>query len=91
MPIVVSHSILVLYAVDAELNFSHLGLNVVQTQLRLDLNAVAQWICSSRLCLNVVKCNAMLIGSQQSLSGKALTGFNWRYSYEVIAISRHSY
>jgi len=48
------------------LHFSHLDLNVVQTQLQLDLNAVAQWISSSRLCLNVVKSNGML-------SGKALT------------------
>ena len=73
LPSVVSHSILDLYADDAELHFSHPDLNVVQTQLQLDLNAVAQWINSSRLCLNVVKSNAMLIGSQQRLSGKALT------------------
>jgi len=41
--------------------------------LQLDLNTVAQWISSSCLCLNVVKSNAMLIGSKQRLSGKALT------------------
>jgi len=62
-----------LHSDDAELHFSHPDLNVVQTQLQLDLNAVAQWISSSCLCLNVVKSNAMLIGSQQRLSGKALT------------------
>jgi len=37
------------------------------------LDAVAQWISSSRLCLNVVKSNALLIGSQQRLSDKTLT------------------
>jgi len=72
VPSVVSHSILDLYADDAELYFSYPDLNVVQTQFQLDLNPVAQWIDSSRLRLNVVKSDAMLIGSQQRFSGKAL-------------------
>jgi len=73
LPSVVSHSILDSYVDDSELLFSHSDLSVVQTQLQLDLDAVAQWISSSRLCLNIVKSNALLIGSQQRLSGKTLT------------------
>jgi len=33
---------------------------------------VALWLCSSHLCLNVVKSNAMLIGSRQKISSKTL-------------------
>ena len=74
LPSVVSHSILDLYADDAELHFSHSDLSVVQTQLQLDLNAIVKWINSSRLCLNGVKSNVLLIGSQQRLSGKISIG-----------------
>ena len=88
LPSVVSHSILDLYADDAELHFSH----VVQSQL--DLNAVAQWISSSCLCLNVVKSTAMLIGRQQRLSGKTMTvsiGGTVLNQVQVSTISRRSY
>lgn len=37
-----------------------------------DLNAVALWLCSSQMCLYVVKFNAMLIGSRQRIMGKTL-------------------
>ena len=40
--------------------------------MQSDLDAVASWLCSSHLCLNVLKSNAMLIGSCQKISNKAL-------------------
>ena len=33
-----------------------------------DLDAVALWLCTSHLCVNVLKSNAMLIGSCQKIS-----------------------
>ena len=61
-----------LYADDAELHCSHPDLSMVETHVQSDLDAVASWLCSSRLCLNVLKSNAMLIGSRQKISNKAL-------------------
>ena len=40
--------------------------------MQSDLDAVASWPCSSHLRLNVLKSNAMLIGSRQKISNKAL-------------------
>ena len=69
LPIVVKYSILDLYADDAEL---HSDLGVVEVHVQSDLDAVALWLHSSQLCLNVVKSNAMLIGSYQRIAGKSL-------------------
>jgi len=57
---------------DAELHCSHSDLPVVENLLQSDLNAVACWLCSSQLSLNVVKSNSMLIGSQQRIANKSL-------------------
>jgi len=60
-----------LYADDSELHYSHSDLGVVEAQVQSDLDKVAWWMMSSsHLCLNVVKSTAMLIGSQQKISGK---------------------
>ena len=40
--------------------------------MQSDLDTVASWLCSSHLCLNVLKSNAMLIGSRQKISNKPL-------------------
>ena len=40
-----------------------------------DLDAVAAWLHSSRLCLNVGKSNCMLIGSRQRLANQSLNVF----------------
>ena len=61
-----------LYADDAELHCSHPDLSMVEAHVQSDLDAVALWLCSSHLCLNVMKSNAMLIGSRQKISNKAL-------------------
>jgi len=45
------------YADDAEMHFSQAEFNVVKARLLFDLNDVAHWLCSSQLCLNVVKSN----------------------------------
>ena len=50
---VVTHCLLDLYADDAELHCSHSDLCVVEKCLQHDLDAVAAWLCSSCLCLNV--------------------------------------
>ena len=51
---VVKYSILDLYADDAEMHSSHSDLGVVETclqrGLQSDLDDVAQWLCSSRVC-----------------------------------------
>ena len=53
---IVKYSIVDLYTDDAELHCSHLDLSVVEACLQSDLDAVAGlWLCSSCLCLNVVK------------------------------------
>ena len=39
---------------------------------RSNLDTVALCLRSSQLCLNVVKSNAMLIGSHQRIAGKSL-------------------
>ena len=44
----------------------------VEKCLQSDLHAVAAWLCSSRLCLNVGKSNCMLIGSRQRVANKTL-------------------
>ena len=61
-----------LYADDAELHCSHSDLHVVGTCLQSDLDAVAAWLRSSSLCLNVGKSNYMLIGSRQRVANKSL-------------------
>ena len=51
---------------------SHSNLYIVGTCLQSDLNAVAAWLCSSYLCLNVGKSNCMLIGSHQRVANRTL-------------------
>ena len=72
LTIVVKHCFLDLYADDAKLHCSHSDLNIVEECVQLDLDAVALWLCNSHLCLNIVKSNAMLIGSRQKISNKTL-------------------
>ena len=72
LPSVITHCYLDLYADDAELHCSHSDLCVVETCLQSDLDAVAAWLRSSRLCLNVGKSNCMLIGSRQRVANKSL-------------------
>ena len=64
--------ILSIYKITKFSDDGDLGLNVVEAQLQSDLDAVAQWISSSRLCSNVVNSSAMLIGSQPKISGRTL-------------------
>ena len=52
-----------MHADDAELHCSHSDLDIVDSLLQFDLNAVACWLSSSQLSLNVVKSSPMLIGS----------------------------
>ena len=40
--------------------------------MQSDLDNVAYWLCSFRLCLNVIKSNSMLIGSRQRIAIKTL-------------------
>ena len=73
LPSVITHCYLDLYdADDAELHCSHSDLCVVETCLQSDLDAVAAWLCTSHLCLNVGKSNCMLIGSRQRVANKSL-------------------
>ena len=72
LPSVVNHCMLDLYADDAEMHCNHSDLNVVETCLQSDLDCVATWLHSSRLCLNVDKSNCMLIGCRQRVAGKEL-------------------
>ena len=72
LPVVVKHCILNLYADDAELHCSHPDLSMVEVHVQSDLDAVALWLCGFHLCLNVLKSKAMLIGSPQKISNKAL-------------------
>ena len=73
LPSVVSHCLLDLYADDAELYFCGSNLRVVENGLQSDLNSVATWLGSSRLCLNVDKSSCMLIGSRQRVAGQTLS------------------
>ena len=52
---VITHCYLDLYADDLELHYSHSDLCVVETYLQSDSDAVAAWLCSSCLSLNVGK------------------------------------
>ena len=72
LPMLVKHCILNLYADDAELHCSYPDLSVVEIHVQSDLDAVALWLCSSCLCMNVLKSNAMLIGNCQKNSNKTL-------------------
>ena len=69
---VVNCCILDLYTDDVELHFSHSDLHVVETCLQSDLDAVATWLNSSHVCLNVGKSNIMLIGSHQRVADNTL-------------------
>ena len=69
---VVTHCLLDLYADDAELHCSHSDSCVVEKCLQSDLDAVAAWLCSSCLCLNVGKSNCMPIGSRQRVANETL-------------------
>jgi len=51
---------------------SHSDLSIVESYLQSDLDAVTHWLCSSQVCLNVVKYNSMLIGSHQRIANKTL-------------------
>ena len=44
----------------------------MEAHVQCDLYAVALWLHSSQLRLNVVKSNAMLIGGHQRIAGKSL-------------------
>ena len=70
LPSVVRYSILDLYADDAELHYSHSDVHM-KSCIQMDLDAVALWLQSSRLCLNVIKSKCMLVGSRQKLMGKS--------------------
>jgi len=72
LPAVVQYSILDLYADDAEMHRSHADLEVVEIRLQSDLDNVAHWLCCSRLCLNVLKLNSLLIGRHQRVANKTL-------------------
>ena len=61
-----------MYADDAELHCSYSDLGAMDAHVQSDLNVVALWLCSSQLCLSVVKSNAMLIGSHERIAGKSL-------------------
>ena len=67
LPSAVSHCLLDLYADDAKLQYSDSDLQMVENILQSDLTALATWLGSSRLCLNVDKSNCMLIGSRQKM------------------------
>ena len=67
---VITHCYLDLYADDAELHCSYSYLCVVETCLQSD--AMAAWLCSSRLCLNVGNNKCTLIGSHQKVRNKSL-------------------
>ena len=47
-------------------------LSLVEKCLQSDLDDVIHWLCSSRLCLNIVKSHLMLIGSCQRIANKML-------------------
>ena len=70
--LLITYCLLDLFADDAELHYSHSDLCVVETCLQSDLDSVADWLDSSRLCLNVEKSNCMLIGSRQRVANKGL-------------------
>ena len=72
LSVVVKYSLLDLYADDAEMHCSHSDFSVVEAQLQSDFDDVTQWLCSSRLCLNVVKSTSMLIGSRQRITNKVI-------------------
>ena len=57
LSVVVKHCILNLYADDAELHCSHPDLSMIEAHVQSDLDAVTSWLCSSHLCLNVLKSN----------------------------------
>ena len=61
LPSVTTHCYFDLYADDAELHCSHSDLCIVETCLQSDLDAVAAWLCSSRLCHNVGKSTVCLL------------------------------
>jgi len=71
LPAVVQYSVLDLYTDDAEMHCSHSDLGAVEKCLQSDLDNVAHWLCSPRLCLNVMS-NSMLIGSHQRIANKIL-------------------
>jgi len=72
LPTVVQYSILDLYADDAEMHCSHADLGVVEMRLQSDMDNVAHWLSCSRLFLNVLKSNSLLIGSRQRVASKTL-------------------
>ena len=72
LPTVIKDSLLDLYADDAKLYCSHSDVCVVESLLQSDLNAMACWLCSSQLSLNIVKSSSMLIGSRQRIANKSL-------------------
>jgi len=49
--------------------------SVVEARMQSDLDDVTQYLCSSRLRLNVVKSASMLIGSCQRIASKAINVF----------------
>ena len=73
LPSVITHCYLDLYADDAELHCSHSDLCVVETCLQSDMDAVAAWLCSSRLCLNVGKSNCSYAYWKSSKGSRQVT------------------
>ena len=69
---VITHCYQDLCTDDVELHCSHSDLCVVETCLQSDLDAVAAWLCSSCLPLNVGKANCVLIGSHQEVANEPL-------------------
>ena len=72
LPSVITLCYLDLYADDAELHYSYSDLYVAENCLHSDLDAVAAWLSSCRLCLNVGKSNCMFIESRQRVANKSL-------------------
>ena len=57
LPSVMKYSIMDLYADDAELHYSHTDVDVVESRIQTDLNAVILWLQSSHYF--VFECNCI--------------------------------
>ena len=87
LPSAVSHCLLDLYADDAKLQYSDSDLQMVENILQSDLTALATWLGSSRLCLNVDKSNCMLIGSHQRVLHQTLSWWKCAISCSFCSVS----
>ena len=50
---------------------TQISVGIAEVHVQFDLDAVALWFRISQLCFNVVKSNAILIGSHQRISSKS--------------------